>query len=89
MILVYHNNLNDGTRDKTYYTYHITTVQLGLVNIAEENAETGLLVPAWTFLGYEHIESPYENDDFGTNGLQPFLTINAIDGSLIDREGGM
>ena len=87
MILVYDNNLNDGTRDKTYMTYHIQTVRLGLVNIPEKNSENGLLVPAWTFLGYIHYDSPYENDDVGTNGLKPFLTINAVDGSIIDREG--
>ena len=87
MILVYDNLLNDGTRDKSYWTYHIQTVRLGLVNIPEKNSENGLLVPAWTFLGYIHYESPYENDDVGTNGLKPFLTINAVDGSIIDREG--
>jgi hypothetical protein len=87
MILVYDNLLNDGTRDKSYWTYHIQTVRLGLVNVPEKNSENGLLVPAWTFLGYIHYESPYENDDVGTNGLKPFLTINAVDGSIIDREG--
>ena len=87
MILVYDNLLNDGTRDKSYWTYHIQTVRLGLVNIPEKNSENGLLVPAWTFLGYIHYESPYENDDAGTNGLKPILTINAVDGSIIDREG--
>ena len=87
MILVYDNLVNDGTRDKSYWTYHIQTVRLGLVNIPEKYSENGLLVPAWTFLGYIHYESPYENDDSGTNGLKPFLTINAVDGSIIDREG--
>lgn len=87
MILVYDNNLNDGTRDKTHMTYRIRRVELGLVNIPEKNSESGLLVPAWTFLGYAHVESPYENGDFWTNGLKPFLTINAVDGSIIDREG--
>ena len=87
MILVYHNTLNDGTRDKSHWTYYIQTVRLGLVNIPEKNSENGLLVPAWTFLGYIHYESPYEDDYAGTNGLKPFLTINAVDGSIIDREG--
>lgn len=88
-ILVYKNNLNDGTRDKTYWTYHITTVRLGLVNIPEENSDAGLLVPAWDFMGYQHFESPYENDDAWTNELMSFLTINAIDGSIIEREGSL
>lgn len=88
MILVYDNNLNDGTRDKTHMTYHIQKVELGLVNIPEKNSEAGLLVPAWTFLGYAHVESPYDGIvDWATNGLKPFLTINAVDGSIINREG--
>lgn len=88
MILVYDNNLNDGTRDKTYMTYHIQKVELGLVNIPEKNSEAGLLVPTWTFLGYAHVESPYDGIvDWATNGLKPFLTINAVDGSIINREG--
>lgn len=88
MILVYDNNLNDGTRDKTYMTYHIQRVELGLVNIPEKNPENGLLVPAWTFLGYAHVESTYDDVvDWATNGLKPFLTINAVDGSIINREG--
>ena len=88
MILVYDNNLNDGTRDKTHMTYHIQKVELGLVNIPEKNSENGLLVPAWTFLGYAHVESPYDGVvDWATNGLRAFLTVNAVDGSIIDREG--
>ena len=88
MILVYDNNLNDGTRDETHMTYHIQKVELGLVNIPEKNSEAGLLVPAWTFLGYAHVESPYDGIvDWATNGLKPFLTINAVDGSIINREG--
>ena len=88
MILVYKNNLNDGTLDNLYQTYHITTVKLGLVNIPEKDSENGLLVPAWTFLGYEHSEDPHWGSEDGwTNGLYPFLTINAVDGSIINREG--
>lgn len=87
MILVYNNRLNDGTRDDSYWTYHITSIRLGLVNIAEENAETGLLVPAWDFLGSFHSESKdWIEDGFG-NEQHSFLTINAIDGSIINRAG--
>ena len=87
MILVYNNRLNDGTRDEARCTYHITSIRLGLVNIPEENAETGLLVPAWDFMGYEHSENKdWIEDGFG-NEQHSFLTINAIDGSIINRAG--
>ena len=87
MILVYNNRLNDGTRNDSYWTYHITSIRLGLVSIAEENAETGLLVPAWDFLGSLHSESKdWIENGFG-NEQHSFLTINAIDGSIIHREG--
>ena len=84
-ITVYHNNLIDGTRDALQKEYHITTVRLGLVNIKEENADSGLLVPAWDFLGYERYWEN-GNESLGeTNELHSFLTINAIDGSIINR----
>ena len=84
-ITVYHNNLIDGTRDALQKEYNITNIRLGLVSIKEENADSGLLVPAWDFLGYERY---WENENESlsyTNELHSFLTINAIDGSIINR----
>jgi hypothetical protein len=67
--------------------YHITAVRLGLVSVREQNGETGLLVPAWDFLGYTRarMSSEQEWSTAGTNELMPFLTINAVDGSIIER----
>ena len=84
-ITVYHNNLIDGTRDALQKEYNIINIRLGLVSIKEENADSGLLVPAWDFLGYERY---WENENESlsyTNELHSFLTINAIDGSIINR----
>ncbi len=67
--------------------YVINTVRLGLVSIREQNKETGLLVPAWDFLGYDRAKA--YTDDWvatSTNQLKSYLTINAIDGSIIQRE---
>lgn len=66
--------------------YVITTVRLGLVSIREQNKDTGLLVPAWDFLGYDRAKA-YSNDwaAISTNELKSYLTINAIDGSIIQR----
>ena len=84
---LYNNRLNDGTRDEAHWTYHITSIRLGLVNIAEENAETGLLVPAWDFMGYWHSENKNWIEDIDANEQHSFLTINAVDCSIINRAG--
>lgn len=67
--------------------YHITTVRLGLVCVREKNADTGLLVPAWNFLGYERGRMSADTNwrTVNTNELEPYLTVNAIDGNIIDR----
>lgn len=65
----------------------ITEARLGLMRITEENSRhTGLLIPVWDFFGYVTVVpeggAPYEQ----TNGS--LLTMNAIDGSIIDRDLG-
>ncbi len=85
MILVYNNHLMDESFEHISTKYVITTIRLGLANIPEKDSETGLLVPAWDFMGYHH--SINEGTDNFTNELESFLTINAIDGSIINRAG--
>lgn len=71
---------------------HITEVRLGLMRISEQNnLSKGLLIPVWDFFGklttrYEEegIQKVYTLEDAG----QSWLTINAIDGSVIDRALG-
>lgn len=67
-------------------TYHINRITFGYTRIYEpaSDSKTGLLVPAWDFFG------DFENTSEGTtytNNMtyQSYLTINAIDGSIIDR----
>lgn len=87
-ITVYNNEFMNDASHSSRREYCITTIRLGLVNIKEENAETGLLVPAWDFLGYIHYQEADGNERYAdTNELHPFLTINAIDGSIINRSG--
>lgn len=77
-------------------TLHITDIKLGYCRVINPNeAGTALLVPVWDFYGYEEIvyASPEETgwalDDNNTLILpamgHSYLTINAIDGSVIDR----
>ncbi len=68
--------------------YVISEVRLGLALVREQDKDTALLVPAWDFLGY--LESTYPGNTFTSyyDRCHSFLTINAIDGSIIDRSLG-
>ncbi len=72
-------------------TYHIRRITLGLTRIYDPNADndTGLLVPAWDFFGGFAVDADeYQFDNDGEKSTQSFMTINAIDGTVIDRELG-
>lgn len=67
--------------------FEISRVTLSLQRIAEQNSiENGLLVPVWNFYGkkIEHYESGEYNEQIGVS----FMSINAIDGSIIDTSKG-
>ena len=86
-ITVYRNNLMEPTFENSSKEYVITGIRLGLVNIKEENTETGLLVPCWDFMGYiRYWDVDGESANY-TNELYSFLCINAVDGSIINRGG--
>lgn len=62
--------------------YEIDCIELGYTLVSEPyNYETGLLVPTWDFTGPR-------GEDFGSIDYNNFVTINAIDGSIIDRMAG-
>jgi hypothetical protein len=69
--------------------YHINRITFGYTRIYEpaSDPKNGILVPAWDFFG--GFESTYEGVT-STNNMtyQSYLTINAIDGSIIDRNLG-
>jgi hypothetical protein len=57
--------------------------------VREQNCDTGLLIPVWDFRGYEYVSGDIEGSYLvESNGYKSFLTINAIDGSIIDRSSG-
>lgn len=63
---------------------YIHEVKLGLMRITEQNAkDTGLIVPVWDFMGTYKEEGVLHDDAY-----MSMLTINAIDGSIIDRALG-
>lgn len=79
MPIVYEYKANQSEEDKT--TMYINDIELELVRISEQNSiKNGLLVPAWRFYGTE--------DESGQTANECFLTINAVDGSVIDTDIG-
>lgn len=87
MILVKNSEDKEQVSDIT-----ITQVRLGLARITEQNSLTsGLLVPVWDFFGtrtdyYESDGNTYSHTEAKSN--KSYLTINAIDGTIIDRGTG-
>ena len=73
---------NQGTK----ITFDITRVQFGLMRITEKDStDTALLIPVWDFFGTYTVDDGTGklsvNKDINTSRL----TINAIDGSVVDR----
>ena len=66
----------------------ITEVRLGLMRITEQDSrDTGLLIPVWDFFG-ELTAVPDEGEPHKIDSSASLLTINAIDGAVIDRNLG-
>ena len=87
MVLIVNNNADVNNSDQRCT---ITEVRLSLVSLPEQNGDGGLLVPCWDFLGYP-LETVNYPPQWRALGLQPHeiychLTINAIDGSIIQRQ---
>jgi len=81
MIMVKNSYLEEG--DGT--TYYVNRVHLGLMRIkAKDTRGEGLLVPVWDFWGTKDFAA--DSGEFVDE--QILLTINAIDGTVIDRNLG-
>ncbi len=73
--------------------YDIDRIVLGYARIYEPSKDphTGLLVPVWDFFGTRKVESSYNGDAYSNTIDDPtwsYLTINAVDGSIIQRSLG-
>ncbi len=72
-----------NAREEETIAIDIDRVALGYARISEADSfDTGLLVPVWDFMG------TVTNETFGQEEYRSVLTINAVDGSIIDRELG-
>ena len=86
MVLIVDNDADAYGFDRTY---RITSVRLGMVTIPEQNGEGGLTVPCWDFMGNiwaeEEFPESWKQTGMMQDGSFSYLTINAIDGSIIQR----
>ena len=72
------------------YDLQVSRVTLGYMRIYDPgtDARSGLLVPVWDFFGKQSQDIEYEGQAYSYENAYPynsFLTINALDGTVIDR----
>jgi Family of unknown function (DUF6034) len=87
-----HYAQNDTSKGTTTYT--INRITLGLMRVQiKDQPDTYMMTPVWDFFGSVNPKPSgtvtYNGYGFPTNhAVQSFLTVNAIDGSIIDRTQG-
>ena len=94
MMMVKNNDVlyvNARNGFSTTRNFRIGKVSLTIMRIRDrENFDEGMLLPVWDFCGTVQYE--YDGwDNYGFTGDHEeriFLTINAVDGSIIDRDLG-
>ena len=65
---------------------HINRVELGLTKLLMKDSQDDYkLIPTWSFLGYQTSASRPTQEGLNIGGEVCYLTINAIDGTVIDR----
>lgn len=71
-------------------SFDINEVRLGYMRVIEKgNVFEGRMVPVWDFFGSETINYPDMSEPYMLGGpYESWLTINAMDGTIIDRELG-
>lgn len=61
---------------------HINRIELGLTKLLMPNSKSYKLIPTWSFLGYDEAATSRADD---AGAAICFVTINALDGSIVDR----
>lgn len=85
MIVVKNEQAGDAVSAVRKQTIEIKEIRLGLMRVKEKNVgDSGVLVPVWDFFGTQ----AFDDITIGQDGYQSLLTINAVDGSIIDRDLG-
>lgn len=70
----------------------IDHIKLELQRVVEKNSiENGIMIPVWNFYGTQKItymDGDFFDDNYGLDAPKSLLTINAIDGSIINVDKG-
>ena len=84
------DGISAGSPNLTAVDIKVDHIQFGLTRVTEENKrDSGLLVPVWDFFGTKTYISEVDGQTTTFDeGPIPILTINAIDGSIINRSLG-
>ena len=68
---------------------HVDRIELSLERVIQpDNIDGGLLVPVWSFFGSILCTRPQDSFNHAYDPTVPFLTLNAVDGTLIDPMKG-
>lgn len=85
MIVVKNEQFGDTGSIAGVRIIEVKQIRLGLARVIEkDNNANAVLVPVWDFFGTD----TYGGMIVGLDGYQTLLTINAVDGSIIDRDLG-
>ena len=88
MIFKKYQDWIDGTQMKI--DFQINEVRLGYMRVREDgSAGEGTMIPVWDFIGtrgitYEGEEAAYDE----ASAFHSWITVNALDGTIISRELG-
>ena len=96
MLSVVNEPKESDLKDLDTYSIEINHITLSLQRIPDANSiESGLLIPVWNFYGQTHLiqpnhfEAKTNNDEAAIDAIdESYLSINAIDGTIIDRTMG-
>ena len=80
---------NQWSNSSAQLVFHVDKIRLGYTRVREEGVyDKGLLVPAWDFYGEVVFDTGGEIPESRSMYDESMFTINAIDGSIIDRQQG-
>lgn len=93
----YYLNYDERDGSPMHAKLHITAIRLNTLRVDRPNSDGYYLLPVWDFCGWQELidwsDDPIINQEVNQNAEalnwnSSFLTINAIDGSIIDRNLG-
>ena len=89
MIVTSNAQLDNGDGFIDSININVKKVVLRYMRISEANDfQSGLLVPVWDFIGTKKYQYNTKSNDENGENEESLMTINAIDGTVIDKQLG-